>query len=74
MAVTLGQQYSTGEKPTIMVYTYIDRHAGTHQTKAKQKHFEYIINWFIIIYSNKVYDPLSLATDSGYVFILYYPV
>ena len=27
--VTLGQQCNIGEKPTVMLYTYIDRHAGT---------------------------------------------
>ena len=31
MVVTLGQQYSIGEKPTFILYTYINRHAGTHQ-------------------------------------------
>ena len=30
MVLTLGQQYNTGEKPTVMLYTYIiKRHAGT---------------------------------------------
>ena len=29
MAVTLGRQYNTGEKPTVMLYTDINRHAGT---------------------------------------------
>ena len=44
MVVTLGQQYNTGEKPTvIMLYTtYINRHSGTPD-KTKQKHFQYII-------------------------------
>ena len=34
MVVTLGQQYNTGEKPTVMLYTYyiISRHAGTPKT------------------------------------------
>ena len=27
MAVTLGQQYIVGEKPTVILYTYINRHA-----------------------------------------------
>ena len=27
MVVTLGQQYNVGEKPTIILYTYINRHA-----------------------------------------------
>ena len=29
MVVTLGQQYNIGEKPTVILYTYINRHAGT---------------------------------------------
>ena len=37
MVVTLlGQQYNTGEKPTVILYTYINRHAGI-QTKSKNK-------------------------------------
>ena len=34
MVVTLGQLYNVGEKPTVILYTYINRHAGTpHQNK-----------------------------------------
>ena len=29
MVVTLVQQYNVGGKPTVMLYTYINRHAGT---------------------------------------------
>ena len=29
MVVTLGQKYNVGEKPTVIIYTYVDRHAGT---------------------------------------------
>ena len=29
MQITLGQQYNVGEKPTVILYTYINRHAGT---------------------------------------------
>ena len=29
MVVSLGQQYNTGEKLTVMLYTYINHHAGT---------------------------------------------
>ena len=32
-SVTLGQQYNTGEKPTVMLYTYIKRHAETPDDK-----------------------------------------
>ena len=28
MVITLGQQYNVGEKPTVILYTYINRHAG----------------------------------------------
>ena len=38
MVVTLGQQYNTGKKPTVMLYTYIERHAGTPD-KNKSKNF-----------------------------------
>ena len=27
MEITLGQQYNVGEKPTVILYTYINRHA-----------------------------------------------
>ena len=27
--VTLGQQFNVGEKPTVILSTYINRHAGT---------------------------------------------
>ena len=29
MVVTLCQQYNAGKKPSVMLYTYINRHAGT---------------------------------------------
>ena len=33
---TLGQQQHVGEKPTVILYTYMNRHAGTpNKTKAK---------------------------------------
>ena len=35
MVVTLGQQYNVGEKPTVIVYTYVMQ---GHQTN-KTKHF-----------------------------------
>ena len=37
MVVTLGQQYNTGEKSTVMLYTYINRHAGTPDKKKTNK-------------------------------------
>ena len=36
VVVTLGQQYHVGEKPTVILYTYINRHGGTpNKTKTK---------------------------------------
>ena len=29
MEITLGQQYNVGEKPTVILYTYNNRYAGT---------------------------------------------
>ena len=34
MVVTLGQQYNVGEKPTVILYTYINRQG--HQQKGRQ--------------------------------------
>ena len=38
MVVTLDRQHSTGEKPTVMMYTYISRYARTPD-KNKTKTF-----------------------------------
>ena len=37
MTVTFGQQYNIGEKPTVILYTYINRHAGTPEKQRRQK-------------------------------------
>ena len=37
MVVTLGQQFDIGEKPTVILYTYINRHAGTPEKQRKNK-------------------------------------
>ena len=37
MTVTLGQQYNIGEKPTVILYTYINRHAGTPEKQRRRK-------------------------------------
>ena len=51
MVVTLGQQYNIGEKPTVMLYTYINRHAGIPD---KNKTKTFCENKFIIIQSYTV--------------------
>ena len=55
MVVTMGQQYNVGEKPTVILYIYINRHAGTPDKKQKQnrnnvaKHST-LSNMVVIIY------------------------
>ena len=36
MEIALCQQYNVGEKPTVILYTYINRHAGTPEKQYKQ--------------------------------------
>ena len=43
MVVTLGQQYNIGEKPTVILYTYINRHAGTPEKQRKQKRCKVVV-------------------------------
>ena len=31
MEITLGEQYNVGKKPTVTLYIYINRHAGTQE-------------------------------------------
>ena len=37
VVVTLDQQYNVGEKPTVILCTYTNRHAGTPNKKEKKK-------------------------------------
>ena len=37
METTLGQQYNVGEKPTVILHTYINRHARTPEKTVKTK-------------------------------------
>ena len=36
MVVSSGQQYNFGEKATVILYTYINRHAGTPEKQREQ--------------------------------------
>ena len=51
MVVTLGQQYYVGEKPAVILYTNINRHAGTPN---KTETMQYTVKWgyTIIVPSN----------------------
>ena len=48
MVVTLGQQYNIGEKPTVIMYTYINRHARTPEKQQRQNSTS--SNLVVIIY------------------------
>ena len=50
MVVTLSQQYNVGEKPTVILNTYINRHAGTPEKQQIQKHSSTLSNMVVIIY------------------------
>ena len=50
MVVTLGQQYNVGEKPTVILHTSINRHAGTPEKQQEQKQCSTSSNMGIIIY------------------------
>ena len=47
MVATLGQHYTIGEKPTVILYTYINRHAEIPE-KQRKKHKQNK-TWYIVI-------------------------
>ena len=49
MVVTLNQQYNIGEKPTDILYTYINRHAGTPEKHQNQKHCSTSSNNMVVV-------------------------
>ena len=66
MVVTLGQQYNIGEKPIVILYTYINRHAGTpEKQRKKQKQNK---TWYIVIrgFAKKGYTPLFLRQKGAH--------
>ena len=40
MVVASGQQYNVGEKPVVMLYTYINSHSGTPKQSQEKVHDE----------------------------------
>ena len=48
IVVTLSQQYNVGEKPIVILYTYINRHAGTPKKQRRQNSVS--SNMVVIIY------------------------
>ena len=64
LIVTLGQQYHVGEKHTvILLYTYINRHAGTQNKTTKTKdtmslYYSSVCNiesWVVWVSMNEIY-------------------
>ena len=49
MVVASGQQYNIGEKPTVILYTYIKRHAGTPEKQRKQKYCRTSSNMVVVM-------------------------
>ena len=72
MKITLGQQYNVGEKPTVILYTYINRHAGTPEktVKTKQGQCSTLSHMVVIIYYYMGYE--YKATFSLFFFNLTY--
>ena len=51
MEITLGQQYNVREKPTVILFTYINCRAETRKTvKTETETMYYTINMVVIIY------------------------
>ena len=58
MAVTLGQHYNVEEKPTVVLYTYINRHART-LNKRKEKQCRASLIRVVIIYDDSAIEPYN---------------
>ena len=58
MVVTWGQQYHVGEKPTVILYTYIYSHAKP-PCITKQKTMQYMVKRIVVIYGNSAIEPYA---------------
>ena len=68
MVITLGQQYNVGEKPTVILYTYINRQAGT---PTKGKKIQYIIKQCCnIFWSTRDHISLVKSTNEEHLFVV----
>ena len=49
MEITLGRQYNVGEKPTVILYIYINRHAGTpEKQRSTPSHMVIIVIYYAL--------------------------
>ena len=72
MVVTLGQQYNVGEKPTVILHTYVNRHVQPPNI-ATQKTMLYIFKRVVIIYDKSAIEPYKNREKSAvrlYTFIV----
>ena len=55
MQITLGPQYNVGEKPTVILYIYINRHVGTPEKLlgANQRQCSTPSHMVVVIYITK---------------------
>ena len=60
MVVTMGQQYNIGEKPTVIMYTYINRHVEPPNITS-QKSLYNIFKRVVITYDNRAIEPYVLC-------------
>ena len=68
MTVTLGQQYNIGEKPTVILYTYINRHAGTPEKQRRHCCYSSSISSVVLVVvfyllPNSVFVPCDHGLD-----------
>ena len=72
MEITLGQQCNVGENPTVILYTYINRHAGTPEKHEKQNRdnvFHSTLSNMVYYYRNGKTKPFYTTPIGG---TLYY--
>ena len=62
MQITLGQQYNAGEKPAVILYIYINRHAGTPEKtlKTSQRQCSTPSHMVVVIYITKAINTKPL--------------
>ena len=59
MQITLGQQYNVGEKPTVILYIYINRHVDQKNIKNKRQ-CSTPSHMVVVIYITKVVNTKPL--------------
>ena len=50
MQIKFGQQYNVGEKPTVILYIYINRHVGTPENIKNKRQYNTPSDMVVVIY------------------------